>query len=128
MNTALEYSTRVVRGGAVDVKRVLLRFSTPDPSKNTFNEAAISVSAHSAGAYVHCNFTGEGKCNKRGCAWTPHPHQPGPISPSSLNVRQKAAVATLCTLWVSTFHLRVRIISIKTQVTVRQMPEMITIL
>ncbi len=29
----------------------------------------------------------------------PHPHQPGPILPSSLNVRQKAAVATLCTLW-----------------------------
>jgi hypothetical protein len=25
--------------------------------------------------------------------------QPGPILPSSLNVRQKAAVATLCTLW-----------------------------
>jgi hypothetical protein len=48
---------------------------------------------------VHCNFTGEGKCNKRGWACTPHPHQPGPILPSSLNVRQKAAVATLCTLW-----------------------------
>ncbi len=29
---------------------------------------------------------------------TPHPHQPGPFLPSSLNVRQKAAVATLCTL------------------------------
>ncbi len=27
-----------------------------------------------------------------------HPHQPGLILPSSLNVRQKAAVATLCTL------------------------------
>jgi hypothetical protein len=49
---------------------------------------------------VHCNFTGEGKCNERGWACTPHPHQPGPILPSSLNVRQKAAVATLCTLWV----------------------------
>jgi hypothetical protein len=44
MNTALEYSTRVQewsRRGAVDVKRVLLRFSTPDPSKNTFNEPAL---------------------------------------------------------------------------------------
>ncbi len=30
-----------------------------------------------------------------------HPHQPGLILPSSLNVRQKAAVATLCTLWAS---------------------------
>ncbi len=49
---------------------------------------------------VHCNFTGEGKCNERGWACTPHPHQPGQILPSSLNVRQKAAVATLCTLWL----------------------------
>jgi hypothetical protein len=49
---------------------------------------------------VHCNFTGEGKCNVRGWACTPHPHQPGLILPSSLNVRQKAAVATLCTLWL----------------------------
>jgi hypothetical protein len=49
---------------------------------------------------VHCNyFTGDGKCNKSGWACTPHPHQPGPILPSALNVRQKAAVATLCTLW-----------------------------
>jgi hypothetical protein len=45
---------------------------------------------------VHCNFTGEGKCNERGWACTPHPHQPGLILPSS---RQKAAVATLCTLF-----------------------------
>jgi hypothetical protein len=49
---------------------------------------------------VHSNFSGEGKCNERGWACTPHPHQPGQILPSSLNVRQKAAVATLCTLWV----------------------------
>ncbi len=49
---------------------------------------------------VHCNFSGEGKCNERGWACTPHPHQPGRILPSSqLNVRQKAEVATLCTLW-----------------------------
>jgi hypothetical protein len=48
---------------------------------------------------VHCNFTDEGKCSERGWACTPHPYQPGPILPSSLNVRQKAAVATLCTLW-----------------------------
>jgi hypothetical protein len=47
---------------------------------------------------VNCNFTGEGKCNERGWACTPHPHQPGLILPSSLNVRHKAAVATLCTL------------------------------
>ncbi len=46
---------------------------------------------------VHCNFTGEGKCNERGWACTPHHHQAGLILPSSLNVRQKAAVATL---WV----------------------------
>jgi hypothetical protein len=46
----------------------------------------------------HCNFTGDGKCNERGRACTPHPHQPGLILPSWLNVRQKAAVATLCTL------------------------------
>ncbi len=49
---------------------------------------------------VHCNFTGDGKCNERGWACTPHPHQPGLILPSWLNVRQKAAVATLCTLWI----------------------------
>ncbi len=48
---------------------------------------------------VHSNFSGEGKCNERGWACTPHPHQPGQILPSSLNVRQKATVATLCTLW-----------------------------
>ncbi len=30
----------------------------------------------------------------------PHPHQPGLILSSWWNVRQKAAVATLCTLWV----------------------------
>ncbi len=47
---------------------------------------------------VHCNFTGEGKCNEKGWACTPHPHQPGQILPSWLNVSQKAAVATLCTL------------------------------
>jgi hypothetical protein len=51
---------------------------------------------------VHRNFTGEGKCNERGWACTPHPHQPGLILPSSLNVRQNAAVSTLCTLW---FHI-----------------------
>ncbi len=44
---------------------------------------------------VHCNFTGDGKCNKRGWACTPHPHQPRLILPSWLNVRQKADVTTL---------------------------------
>ncbi len=48
---------------------------------------------------VHCNFTGDGKCNKRGWACTPHPHQPRQILPSWLNVRQKAYVTSLCTLW-----------------------------
>jgi hypothetical protein len=48
---------------------------------------------------VHCNFTGDGKYNKRGWVCTPPPHQPGLILPSCVNVRQKAAVATLCTLW-----------------------------
>ena len=49
---------------------------------------------------VHYNFTGDGKCNKRGWASTPHPHQPILILPSWLIVRQKAEVTTLCTLWV----------------------------
>jgi hypothetical protein len=31
---------------------------------------------------VHCNFTGDGKCNEMGWAVTPHPHQPGLILPS----------------------------------------------
>jgi hypothetical protein len=48
---------------------------------------------------VHCNFTGDGKCNERGWASSPHPYQPGLILPAWWNVRQKAAVATLCTLW-----------------------------
>ncbi len=48
---------------------------------------------------VHCNFTGDGKCNGRGWACTPHPYQPGLILPSWWNVRQKADVTTLCTLW-----------------------------
>jgi hypothetical protein len=47
---------------------------------------------------VHCNFTGDGECSEKGRACTPHPHQPGLILPSWSNVRQKATVATLCTL------------------------------
>jgi hypothetical protein len=31
---------------------------------------------------VHCNFTGDGKCNKRRWACTPRPHQPRLILPS----------------------------------------------
>jgi hypothetical protein len=31
---------------------------------------------------VHCNFTGDSKCNERGWACTPHAHQPGLILPS----------------------------------------------
>jgi hypothetical protein len=49
---------------------------------------------------VHCNFNGDGKCNERGWACTPHPHQARLILPSWLNVRQKADVTTLCTLWL----------------------------
>ncbi len=30
---------------------------------------------------VHCNFTGDGKCNERGWACTPHPHQARLILP-----------------------------------------------
>ncbi len=33
---------------------------------------------------VHCNFPGDGKCNKRGWACTPHPHQPELILPTTL--------------------------------------------
>ncbi len=55
---------------------------------------------------LHCNFTDDGKCNERGWACTPHPHQPGIILPSWLNVRQKAAVATLYTLWSAPCGLR----------------------
>ncbi len=40
----------------------------------------------------------------RGWVCTPHPHQRGLILPSWWNVRQKAAVATLCTLWSHCFH------------------------
>ncbi len=47
---------------------------------------------------IHYNFTGDGKCNERGWACTPHTYQPGLILPSRWNVRQKAAFATLCTL------------------------------
>ncbi len=40
----------------------------------------------------------DGKWSERGRACTPHPHQPGITFPSWWNVRQKAAVATLCVL------------------------------
>ncbi len=73
----------------------LLRLGESHP-QSTYFPSPLSWS-------VHCNFTGDGKCNERGWACTPHPHQPGLILPSWLNVRQKAAVATLCTLWS---HLR----------------------
>ncbi len=51
-------------------------------------------------AYTATLLHGEGNSSERGWACTPHPHQPGLILPWSLNVRQKAAVATLCTLWM----------------------------
>ncbi len=52
---------------------------------------------------LHCNFTGDGKCNERGWSCTPHPYQPRLLLPSWWNVRQNTAVATLCTLWLSHF-------------------------
>ncbi len=61
----------------------------------------VSVSAHSAGAYTATLLVKVCKCNERGWACTPHSHQPSLILPSWLNVRQKADVTTLCTLW---FH------------------------
>jgi hypothetical protein len=57
---------------------------------------------------VHCNFSGEGKCNERGWACTPHPHQPRLILPSSLNVRQKAAFGSGSVL-VANLNLWIRI-------------------
>ncbi len=57
------------------------------------------MSAHSAGAYT-ATLLVMVNVMKGGGRAHPHPHQPGLILPSLLNVRQKAAVATLCTLWV----------------------------
>jgi hypothetical protein len=59
---------------------------------------------------VHCNFTGDGKCNERGWACTPHPHQPlmTECTPESrryysvYSVRHTNPVSSLvkiCTLW-----------------------------
>ncbi len=56
------------------------------------------MSAHSAGAYTATVLVMV-NVNREGMGVHPHPHQPGLILPSSLNVCQKAAVATLCTLW-----------------------------
>ncbi len=56
------------------------------------------MSAHSAGAYTATLLVMVNVLRGGGLA-PPHPHQPGLILPSSLNVRQKAAVANLCTLW-----------------------------
>ncbi len=39
---------------------------------------------------VHCNFTGQGKCNERGGR--------APLPSPAWNVRQNAVVATLCAL------------------------------
>ncbi len=39
------------------------------------------------------------KCNRRGWACTPYPHQSRLILPSWLYVRQKADVTALCSLW-----------------------------
>ncbi len=58
------------------------------------------MSPHSAGAFTATLLHGDDKCNERGWACTPHPHQTGLTLPSCLNVRQKAAVATVLTLWV----------------------------
>jgi hypothetical protein len=53
--------------------------------------------AHSAGAYTATLLVMVNVMKVGGRA--PRPHQPRPILPSSLNVRQKADVTTLCTLW-----------------------------
>ncbi len=67
---------------------------------------------------VHYNFTRDGKCNKRGWACTPHPHQPSLILPSWLIVRQKADV-TACDeeLYCNGYRVqkRVRARSLSTQ-------------
>jgi hypothetical protein len=42
----------------------------------------VSVSVCPLSWSVHCNFTGDGKCNERGWGCTPHSHQPGQILPS----------------------------------------------
>ncbi len=53
---------------------------------------------------VHCNFTGEGKCNERGWACTPHPHQPGLIYPHHWMYASKQRLE-LCVLCASTILL-----------------------
>jgi hypothetical protein len=68
------------------------------PEKEYINGIFVTVRVCPLNWSIHCNFTGDGKCNK-GVGVHPHPHQPGLILPSWLNVRQKAAIATLCTLW-----------------------------
>jgi hypothetical protein len=55
------------------------------------------VSAHSAGAYT-ATLLVMVSVMKGGGRAPPHSHQPGLILPSCWNVRQKAAVATLCVL------------------------------
>ncbi len=54
---------------------------------------------------VHCNFTGDGKCNERGWACTPHLHQPGANVSIMMECdgmyARNAAVATLCVLCVA---------------------------
>ncbi len=66
------------------------------------------MSAHSAGAYIATLLVMINVMKGDGRA-PPTLTKPGLILPSSLNVRQKAAVATLCTLWLkvcdaSLFH------------------------
>ncbi len=56
----------------------------------------VSVSAHSAGAYT-ATLPGDGKCNERGWACTPHPHQPGLIYPHDGMYARKQPVL-LCVL------------------------------
>jgi hypothetical protein len=58
------------------------------------------VPALTAGAYTTTLYVGERNTVKKGGRASPmHPHKPGLIFPSWWNVRQKSAVATLCTLW-----------------------------
>ncbi len=55
---------------------------------------------------IQYKFVCDGRYSGRGRACTPHPNQPGLILPSCWNVRQKVAIATLCTLCPSPLSMQ----------------------
>jgi hypothetical protein len=57
-----------------------------------------SVSASQLERTVQCNFLRDGKRVKRGGRASSHPHQPRLNFSIMIDVRQKAAIATLCVL------------------------------